>query len=121
MELKNYQKGVLKDLRAYLKCLSAPDLNQAWEKFWGDRDFHVGRDGIPTYHHDLPGIPNVCMKVPTGGGKTLIACSAVSEIFHGLNYKPGQPRLVVWLVPSDSILTQTLNNLSNPRIPIISD
>ena len=117
MELKNYQKGVLKDLRAYLKCLSAPDLNQAWEKFWGDRDFHVGRDGIPPYHHDLPGIPNVCMKVPTGGGKTLIACSAVSEIFHGLNYKPGQPRLVVWLVPSDSILTQTLNNLASPHHP----
>jgi type III restriction enzyme len=117
MELKNYQKGVLKDLRAYLKCLSAPDLNQAWKKYWEDRDFRVGRDGIPPYRHDLPGIPNVCMKVPTGGGKTLIACSAVAEIFHGLGYRPGQPRLVVWLVPSDSILTQTLSNLANPRHP----
>ena len=118
MELKKYQKGVLKDLRAYLSCLgSTANLNAAWEKYWGERDFHVGKDGIPAYSNDLQGIPNVCMKVPTGGGKTIIACSAVADIFHGLEYKPGQPRMVVWLVPSDSILSQTLANLSNPMHP----
>lgn len=118
MELKNYQKGVLKDLRAYLSCLSStPDLNAAWEKYWGERDFHVGQEGIPAYRNELQGIPNICMKVPTGGGKTIIACSAVADIFHGLDYKPRQPRLVVWLVPSDSILTQTLLSLGNPAHP----
>ncbi|SFH68310.1 type III restriction enzyme [Selenomonas ruminantium] len=118
MELKKYQKDVLSDLRAYLKCLvETPDLNQAWKTYWESRDFHVGNGGIPDYRHDLPESPNVCMKVPTGGGKTIIACSAVADIFHGLGYKPGQPRMVVWLVPSDSILTQTLANLGNPMHP----
>ncbi|MCR5439113.1 MAG: DEAD/DEAH box helicase family protein [Selenomonas sp.] len=118
MELKQYQKGVLVDLRAYLQSLAAaPNLNKAWENYWAARDFHVGQSGIPVYKDELAGIPNVCVKVPTGGGKTLIACSAVADIFHGLGYRPGQPRMVVWLVPSDSILSQTLANLGNPVHP----
>lgn len=118
MELKNYQKHVINDLREYLKCLDdTSNLGAAWEKYWGDKDFSVGHGGIPSYNNGLKDIPNVCMKVPTGGGKTLIACSAVTDIFHGLHYEPNRPRLVVWLVPSDSILTQTFGTLSNPEHP----
>lgn len=118
MELKSYQKGVLKDLRSYLVCLAdTPDLNKAWEKYWKEREFNIGLGGIPSYENNLKGVPNVCMKVPTGGGKTIIACAAVADIFHGLGYCAGQPRMVVWLVPSDSILTQTLANLGSPIHP----
>lgn len=49
MELKQYQKGVLADLRAYLQSLAAaPNLNKAWEDYWAARDFHVGQSGIMT-------------------------------------------------------------------------
>lgn len=118
MELKNYQKDVLKDLREYLRCLTETStLNAAWEKYWTDKEFRIGNGGIPTYDNEFTDIPNVCMKVPTGGGKTLIACSAVTDIFHGLGYEPNRPRLVVWLVPSDAILAQTLGTLSASEHP----
>jgi type III restriction enzyme len=53
--------------------------------------------------------------VPTGGGKTLLAChgiSAISEQF--LNKQTG---LVVWVVPSTQIYRQTLANLQNKQHP----
>lgn len=118
MELKNYQKAVVKDLQNYLDALNNTlDLNKAWDKYWGDRDFSVGNGGIPAYRNVIAGVPNICMKVPTGGGKTILACSSIGEIFGGMGYQMGNPRMVVWLVPSDSILTQTLSTLSNPEHP----
>lgn len=55
------------------------------------------------------------MKVPTGGGKTFMACASVKRIFNALPI--GKPQIVIWLVPSDSILTQTIRNLSNVNHP----
>ena len=55
------------------------------------------------------------MKVPTGGGKTFMACAAVRRIFDAL--PTGKPQVVVWLVPSDSILTQTIRTLSDANHP----
>ena len=35
MELKNYQKAVMRDLTAYLSILNDDnDLNKAWRHFW---------------------------------------------------------------------------------------
>ena len=55
------------------------------------------------------------MKVPTGGGKTFMACASVRRIFDAL--PTGKPQVVVWLVPSDSILTQTIRTLSDVDHP----
>jgi len=59
--------------------------------------------------------PNVCLKVPTGGGKTFIAACALKPIFDALPFT--KSKAVVWLVPSDAILEQTLGTLSNPQHP----
>jgi type III restriction enzyme len=60
-------------------------------------------------------IPNVCLKVPTGGGKTLLAAAAVGQILHGwLRRSTG---LVLWVVPNEAIYTQTLKALSNRDHP----
>ena len=51
-------------------------------------------------------IPNVCLKVPTGGGKTLLAAAAVGQIMQGwLRRHTG---LVLWVVPNEAIYRQTL-------------
>ena len=63
----------------------------------------------------LPGVPNLCFKVPTGGGKTFLACSAVRPVFDALPFT--KTKAVVWLVPSDAILTQTAKALKDPRHP----
>jgi type III restriction enzyme len=51
--------------------------------------------------------------VPTAGGKTFIACNAIKTIFDAFDYD--RPKAVVWLVPSITILEQTLKNLKNPE------
>ena len=40
-----------------------------------------GADGVPKYHDDLGTVPRVCIKVPTGGGKTFLGVNAVKRIF----------------------------------------
>ena len=60
-------------------------------------------------------IPNVCLKVPTGGGKTLLAAASVARVFNGyLNRHSG---LVLWVVPNEAIYRQTLGALSDRDHP----
>ena len=113
MELKTYQKQVMDDLSSYLGHLNRDgDMFAAWKGYWMDKDIAVGLGGVPTYKSSIPGVPHVCTKVPTGGGKTFLACAALKRIFDTMPMD--KPKVVVWLVPSDSILTQTIRNLSSP-------
>ena len=113
MELKTYQKQVMDDLSSYLGHLNRDrELFAAWKGYWMDKDIPVGLGGVPAYRSAIPGVPHVCTKVPTGGGKTFMACAALKRIFDTMPLD--KPQVVVWLVPSDSILTQTIRNLSNP-------
>lgn len=116
MELNSYQKQVMRDLGAYLACVDrTPNLFAAWREYWAEKDVAVGLGGVPLYNNSIEKVPHVCMKVPTGGGKTFMGCASVKRIFDGL--PAGRPQVVVWLVPSDSILTQTIRNLSNVDHP----
>ena len=113
MELKRYQRDVLDDIEAYLAALDRADgIHAAWRDYWAAKGLGLA---VPSYFDDLKGVPNVCIKVPTGGGKTFLAASSVKTIFDRL--PAGRSRFVVWLVPSDAILTQTVANLSNPDHP----
>ena len=112
MILKNYQKLVIKDLMKYLDALDENSAAGAYNKIWLDKGIKVGHyKEILPYQDLLSGVPSVCVKVPTGGGKTFIACNAVKPIFDKLSFFN---KVVVWLVPSDAILTQTLAALRNP-------
>lgn len=116
MELNNYQKQVMRDLSAYLNCVNnGTNLYSAWREYWFSKDISVGLGGVPTYSNSIEGVPHICMKVPTGGGKTFMACASVRRIFDAL--PRNRLKVVVWLVPSDSILTQTIQNLSNVNHP----
>lgn len=56
-------------------------------------------------------IPHVCLKVPTGGGKTLMA----ADVLRRLGLRNG---LVLWVVPTTKIYEQTLSKLKNRESPI---
>ncbi len=60
-------------------------------------------------------IPNVCLKVPTGGGKTLLATTSLERI--QADYLKRQVGLVLWVVPSDAIYRQTWKHLANREHP----
>ena len=60
-------------------------------------------------------IPNLCLKVPTGGGKTLLAAASVGRVFSSyLNRHAG---LVLWIVPNEAIYRQTLKTLADRDHP----
>ena len=112
MELKAYQKHVIADLKRYMELLrDSRNYITAFRDFWEER----GAPVLGRYHNLLPGVPNLCFKVPTGGGKTFLACSAIKPIFDAL--PPTKTKAVVWLVPSDAILTQTAEHLKDPYHP----
>ncbi len=56
-------------------------------------------------------IPNICLKVPTGGGKTLLGVSAVERI--NIDYFSKNTGLVLWIVPTEAIYRQTIKNFKN--------
>jgi len=60
-------------------------------------------------------IPNVCLKVPTGGGKTLLAASSVASVFS--QWFKRHTGLVLWVVPNDAIYRQTLKTLGDRDHP----
>ena len=120
MELKDYQARVLGDLATYLDVLDGtPNLAQAFRDYWAGKGVRVGGDdGIESYKNTVPGVPHICAKVPTAGGKTFIAVNALDTVFGALAKRaPRRPKMVVWLVPSLTILDQTVEALNSPEHP----
>ena len=113
MELKKYQKAVISDLTDYLALLPNMSAGEAFTTFWANKGISLTTKEI--YQDTLPGVPCACVKVPTGGGKTFIAASAITTIFDSLPYT--KAKAVVWLVPSDSILEQTATSLKSSAHP----
>ena len=116
MELKKFQNASIDDLIRFLALLDETgDIGTAYTAYWNGKKVNVGYGGLPPYRDIIPGVPNVCLKVPTGGGKTFMAACALKPIFDALPFT--KSKAVVWLVPSDAILEQTIKNLSNPQHP----
>ena len=122
MELKEYQQNTLKRVKAYLEALkswrakndkvvatigkeAALDVPlKAWEEI-GGRNYRSRKNGIDE------ALPNFCLKIPTGGGKTLLAAHTVDLVNR--NYRQKQTGLVLWVMPTTQIYRQTLEHLRN--------
>jgi len=120
MELKPYQQQVINDLALYLAHIQQhKTLPKSFNEFWAN---HPKTPLIPTkgtaiepYKDTIKGVPHICIKVPTAGGKTFIACNAIRTFFDYA--EKDKPQAVVWLVPSVTILEQTIKNLKDPTHP----
>lgn len=120
MELKPYQQQVVNDLARFLDEVQLKrDVSLAFNDYWvkHPRTPIVPFSGtvIEPYKNNVPRVPHVCVKVPTAGGKTFIACNALKTIFDAFAYD--KPKTVMWLVPSITILEQTIKNLKDPNHP----
>ncbi|MBK8581559.1 MAG: DEAD/DEAH box helicase family protein [Flavobacteriales bacterium] len=114
IQLKDYQIRVLDTLRKFLHSVSrSGDPGIAFrghQHAVGPRAFGY----IPVQAAGLSSnMPYVCLRVPTGGGKTLLACHAAglaqSELLQA------DHSVVLWLVPSNTILDQTVDALRDKR------
>ena len=145
MELKEYQQGVLSKLDSYLTVLAeqreqAQDFvefqknkgkastlgdycREAWNQLNTERLLpYLNQGGNPVVapylsRHDGQGLstPNICFKVPTGGGKTLLATAALERV--QTDYFKRQTGLILWVVPSEAIYRQTWKQLANREHP----
>ena len=118
MELKTYQKNVIADLVRFLELVNEKKYaSKAYTALWNEKNVIVdgGINGMPFYHTQISGTPEVCFKVPTGGGKTFIAANSIKPIFDSMPVS--RAKAVVWLVPSDAILTQTYAALTDVDHP----
>ena len=110
MELKDYQQTVINDLESFLEYIEKYQyVGKAFQTFWTDKGIKAD---FFSYKHNVKHAPHVCIKVPTAGGKTFIAVNALRPIFE--KFPQAQAKVVVWLVPSITILEQTIKNLGNP-------
>jgi superfamily II DNA or RNA helicase len=104
MELKEYQQKTLDMIKDFLK-----DLEKETPEF---AFMHLTKQ---PYKYDFFGeeVPFVCIKIPTGGGKTLVGCHAITEIMDAfLKEKMGRG-IVMWFVPSEPIKSQTLRKFKD--------
>lgn len=143
MELKDFQQQVLDTFTFYLNTLSekkaladkivlanakepdpellrpVPDFTaSAWKALQDAGRLPKARANVP-FSPRLDGagrnVPSVCFKIPTGGGKTLLAAGAVSQIqSQWLKRNTG---FVLWIVPNESIYSQTIKALRNREHP----
>lgn len=99
--------------------LATPDFaKEAWEAMKAAGKLPASRAAIP-FSPRMDGcerpVPNAVLKVPTGGGKTWLAVSAVSRVMG--RYLDRNTGFVLWIVPNEAIYTQTLKHLKDRQHP----
>ena len=114
MELKKFQTDALNKLRQYFEqARVSGDPKDAFLKVVQSRD---GR--IPWYNEapGLTSVPYVCLRLPTGGGKTIVGAYAIRVAAQ--SYIEKDYPVVLWLVPSNTIRTQTAAALKDTTAPL---
>ena len=117
MKLKKYQVELLKGINVYLSALAKEQASNnkhaamdAWENAEvSGRRYLERRNGLGK------DMPSFCLKVPTGGGKTLLATQVLGLIYSTILEKRNGAGLVLWVVPSDQIYKDTLKALRTQK------
>lgn len=110
LSLKVYQQRALSSLAQFLEDARLTGPASAFEK-------NVD-PGLVTTYKPMPGMeatPYVCLRIPTGGGKTVMGAHIIQAA--GDAYLERTYPLVMWMVPTTQIKTQTLEAFKDPRHP----
>ena len=105
MQLKRYQKNTLDTLEDFLIELRKAGLKYAF----------MGQTEKPYQAHAFGDVPFVCIKIPTGGGKTFVGCHAVEKIMSKALPHKMDRGIVLWFTPSEAIKTQTLRKFKDRK------
>ena len=110
--LKEFQQKSLNTLKTCLEDARLMGVAGAYAKNAKSLD---GR--IPQYKaiDGFDDVPYLCLRLPTGGGKTLLSSHTIH--IAGNAWLEEDFPLVLWLVPTNTIRTQTFEALNNPTHP----
>lgn len=115
MFLKKYQIKTISQIKNFFTVVRTSKENvpaeyrgridwveESFEKIYKDYN-DKSKNGLGKYY------PRVVLKIPTGGGKTLLAVETIREYQNILARR--RTGLVVWVVPTETIYSQTLSRL----------
>ena len=126
MILKEYQQRALAAVRGLVeelarqrgKAAKARAVDPEWKLDWAREAWEASVPARP-YNQRTTGtgepLPSFCLKIPTGGGKTLLATRVIDLVNSKFLYR--QTGLVLWIVPTTQIYRQTLNALKDRDHP----
>ena len=113
MQLKPFQERSLDTLGSFLADARVTgDLAESYARYAPHE-----RGEVATYRavSALSDVPYVCLRIPTGGGKTIVGAHAISVIAK--NWSDSEHPFVLWLVPTETIRAQTADALKNRNHP----
>lgn len=105
MKFKTYQQNAIDTLDQFLGLLKKMKARHAFNEIT-EKNYN---------HQWFNDTPFVCLRMPTGAGKTLVACKSVERIMSTTLQHKMDTGIVMWFVPSDSIKVQTLKKLRDPK------
>lgn len=128
MYLKKYQIRVVNELKQFLQTAKQQKVafdtaaNALPENMRGNLNYVQSTfDAIKKSYQDncKNGLgkfyPRTVLKVPTGGGKTILAVEAIRE--YQTLFAEKKTGLVVWIVPKETIYSQTVERLRDKSHP----
>ncbi len=114
VHLKRYQKDALECLDLFLQVWDdLGSVSDAFHEVTG-KNYHVP-DWNSADKELRRWVPSLCLAAGTGAGKTLMAATWLKPIAGSVAGGPVPLRLVLWLVPSKTLIEQTIRVLRDPR------
>lgn len=110
-QLKNYQKRTLDALADFLADARQVTVEEAFRR----SQHRLELQEIPYRHYEFGEMPYVCLRLPTGGGKTVLASHTIG-VARRHCLEVDYP-IVLWLTPTNIIRQQTLEALKTPGHP----
>ena len=111
LTLKKYQKNALEALTGFFQACRSVTPADAFRAALAAQN----RANEAHYEDVFDGAPSACLRIPTGGSKTLLAAHAIDIAAKALMNTDAP--VALWLTPSDVIRSQTLQALNTAGHP----
>lgn len=111
-ELKSYQQRAVNALTRFLsRCKSSNSVEAAYAETLAEQSM----PSLAYRDYGFEQVPYVCLRIPTGGGKTILGSYAVE--IAAREYLDTDYPIALWLVPTNTIRLQTVEALKTPGHP----
>ena len=116
MALTHYQNNTLAAVKTYFErcAFESPEAAYKTVTAQGDVRLRLGADYGYKSPKGMENVPTVCIKVPTGGGKTILAAHSLKIIAEA---QSKDYPFVLWFAPSETIRRQTADAFKNVLHP----
>ncbi|WP_116963379.1 DEAD/DEAH box helicase [Fastidiosibacter lacustris] len=113
-KLRQYQINTIEVLKSYLSGARFSNPKSAYDTI---QKANYGQGQYKPFNslEGLQDAPYVCLRLPTGGGKTLLSAHTIKLASE--HYLESDYPLTLWLVPTDKIKQQTLETLTDEDHP----